>query len=680
MENKNSSPYNKSLILLRRGLRAQREYELSGNIQELDVAVTNLLEALTLAPSSGIDTTAVLTNAGNALLDRYHALGNRSDLTQSIKFHQRAVTEAPDDGLDRSVLLSNLGAALRVAFDTDGDVNALDEAVGVLRLSVNSIEPSSRSWLLRASNLGSALHARFTCLHDYRDLAEAEGLLTMAEKLSQPGTPDGDAVRANLADILYSIAFVLGDRSRLTDALDMLEEVYLSRRALYGPDHPNTLGSRNNLANAMARAGNYSDAEVAYRSLLEDTERVLGADHPGTLACRNNLASVMGQSDNARALTEFERLLSDQSRVIGDSHPDTVTTRQNLAWLYVRLNEFDRASELATRLLDDHATLYGAESATTMRTRAFCSSIADTISCRSGHTPPDRAVFGIDVALYSTFSDYRKLSAHEEVVQIVRKAFEKSTIQWAHCSVSTMSDSLIVMIPPGFNGVTLFHSLPDLLAIELDRVNHGNPRDYQLRLRVALHSGTAAMADHTSQDNAVTQIERMLSSTQLRAESLRPGASLVMLVSDRTFRQFGSFRWGSQFEEIQVRPAGTGWLRKVAPLALTSGGSPNYPELDDRIMSRLVDALLAIPSMNSATVRQHLFNQVQSPQEWRVHPGHARLRDEVAQLVTLWSSTQNRLDELVATLVSIDGDSLTARQLADAFKHIWPRPKTEPED
>lgn len=58
----------------------------------------------------------------------------------------------------------------------------------------------------------------------------------------------------------------------------------------FGPDHPDTLTSRNNLAGAYHASGDLGRAIPLYEQTLTDSERVLGGDHPRTLAYRDNLA------------------------------------------------------------------------------------------------------------------------------------------------------------------------------------------------------------------------------------------------------------------------------------------------------------------------------------------------------------------------------------------------------
>jgi hypothetical protein len=63
-----------------------------------------------------------------------------------------------------------------------------------------------------------------------------------------------------------------------------------------------------------------------------DQERILGPDHPGTLDSRNNLAEAYRYASGAAAAIPLhERTLADRERVLGPGHPSTVTVRYNLA-------------------------------------------------------------------------------------------------------------------------------------------------------------------------------------------------------------------------------------------------------------------------------------------------------------------------------------------------------------
>ena len=70
----------------------------------------------------------------------------------------------------------------------------------------------------------------------------------------------------------------------------LYEQTLADRERVLGPDHPDTLASRNNLANAYQAAGRIDEAITLHEQTLAARERVLGPDHPDTLQSRNNLA------------------------------------------------------------------------------------------------------------------------------------------------------------------------------------------------------------------------------------------------------------------------------------------------------------------------------------------------------------------------------------------------------
>jgi hypothetical protein len=59
-----------------------------------------------------------------------------------------------------------------------------------------------------------------------------------------------------------------------------------------GPDHPDTLISRTQLANALYSAGRYADAVRLHDAALKARESKLGPGHPDTFASRSGLAGA----------------------------------------------------------------------------------------------------------------------------------------------------------------------------------------------------------------------------------------------------------------------------------------------------------------------------------------------------------------------------------------------------
>ena len=80
---------------------------------------------------------------------------------------------------------------------------------------------------------------------------------------------------------------------------------------------------------ALGETGLYADSVLVWRALLADQQRVLGPDAPDTLTTRNNLASWLGQAGQVEAAVEQSRaLLADQQRVQGPDAPGTLATRE----------------------------------------------------------------------------------------------------------------------------------------------------------------------------------------------------------------------------------------------------------------------------------------------------------------------------------------------------------------
>jgi hypothetical protein len=75
-------------------------------------------------------------------------------------------------------------------------------------------------------------------------------------------------------------------RGKFEEARVLLGEVLAARERVLGPDHPDTLASRNNLANVMQARGKFEEARVLLGEVLAARERVLGPDHPDTLWSR----------------------------------------------------------------------------------------------------------------------------------------------------------------------------------------------------------------------------------------------------------------------------------------------------------------------------------------------------------------------------------------------------------
>jgi hypothetical protein len=86
------------------------------------------------------------------------------------------------------------------------------------------------------------------------------------------------------------------------------------------------------IASYLGYSGGYAAAREFSRGLLDERVRVLGPEHPDTLTTRNDLAWWTGEAgDAAGARDQYAALLPIAEQMLGPEHPDTLAIRGNLA-------------------------------------------------------------------------------------------------------------------------------------------------------------------------------------------------------------------------------------------------------------------------------------------------------------------------------------------------------------
>src|SRR5947209_4890304 len=171
-------------------------------------------------------------------------------------------------------------------------------------------------------------------------IRQFERSLELRRRVLGPDHPDSVTSMNELANAYR-------DDGKLDRALPLFEEALKRRTALLGRDHPHTLIVMNNLGNAHWAAGRPDRAMPLHEEALKRRTVQLGPDHPHTLHSMNNLAEAYhsgGKLDEALLLLE-ETLKRRQAR-LGVDHPDTLTSRNNLATGYWTAKKLDRSVPL----------------------------------------------------------------------------------------------------------------------------------------------------------------------------------------------------------------------------------------------------------------------------------------------------------------------------------------------
>ena len=210
------------------------------------------------------------------------------------------------------------------------------------------------------------------------DDAQRTDALDMADQLRAIAEQQGQAHHSpheahidlsSVVDIVNNTIYFLTNMGRPQTALTLEDAGVMLADAL-GPDHPDTLTARNNLARAHLEAGNVSTAIVMHQALLADRTRILGPDHPHTLTARSYLANAHRQAGNvSTAIAMHQALLPDMTRILGPDHPDTLTIRGNLADAYQEAGNVSTAIDMYEALLPDMTRILGPDHPNTLATR-----------------------------------------------------------------------------------------------------------------------------------------------------------------------------------------------------------------------------------------------------------------------------------------------------------------------
>ena len=154
-------------------------------------------------------------------------------------------------------------------------------------------------------------------------------------------------------------------------AQDLLAALLPVRERTLGPEHPDTLTTRLQLARWTGEAGDPATARDLLAALLPVRERVSSPQHPDTLAARANLARWTGEAgDAAGARDRYTDLVPVDERVLGPEHPDTLAARANIARWTGEAGDAAAARDLLAALLSVDERVLGPEHPNTLAARA----------------------------------------------------------------------------------------------------------------------------------------------------------------------------------------------------------------------------------------------------------------------------------------------------------------------
>lgn len=332
-----------------------------------DVAVTILTTAVAalagaLGPTNA-GTVSAATILGRALLKdgkAAEAVGllrealNRSGETQSSSSPQLVAAQL------------DLVAALRETGQYEAANSTLSQLLVVLQ---GSRKRGDSDWL-------AALSTKAVLLHEMGRVSEAIEIQRDVVETLEGGSAATPRDEHQYLVALSTLGQMFADVGRVREAVDIQSFVTREFSEVLGADHPDTMASRTNLANAYVESGDTSRAIELLYALADDSARVLGTDNPDTLQRRNNLAVALGASgDLYGAIAQYESLLSTVVTVMGHDHPETMTIRANLAMMRAGVGYIAQAETEFRALLTDQIRVLGSDHPSTISTRGNLASV-----------------------------------------------------------------------------------------------------------------------------------------------------------------------------------------------------------------------------------------------------------------------------------------------------------------
>uniref|UniRef100_UPI0006E1E2DF tetratricopeptide repeat protein n=1 Tax=Streptomyces albus TaxID=1888 RepID=UPI0006E1E2DF len=311
--------------------------------------------------------TAGQARAALRLLHRYALLTcDTRDEPRAVRIHAltaRATRETTPAHLVPDLATTAADALLEVWPDPD---QPHPDLAATLRTNAETLSAHARQHLWHPQGHPLLFHTGMSLINAGLPAAATDywqQMTTDSTHFLGPDHPDTLTTRGNLA-ISYWQA------GRTQEAIALNEQVLTDSERTLGPHHPDTLTTRNNLATSYADAGRTQDAINLLQQVLTERERTLGPDHPDTLTTRHNLASVYADAGRIHeAIALEEQVLTDSERILGPHHPDTLQTRHNLATSYWQAGRTQDAINLHEQVLAERERILGPDHPDTLTTR-----------------------------------------------------------------------------------------------------------------------------------------------------------------------------------------------------------------------------------------------------------------------------------------------------------------------
>lgn len=163
---------------------------------------------------------------------------------------------------------------------------------------------------------------------------------------------------------------------------------------------------------------------------------------------------------------------------------------------------------------------------------------------RPGGKPPSPpshgqvcALFAVDIAGFTEpkRDDDIRLYLHEQLYEILEKAFDHTDISWSQCFHEDRGDGVLVVVPPSVAYKGIIDPIPERLRGLIRRHNHVSSDAAGIQLRAAAHVGPVDHDGHGFVGSDINFLFRLLEARPLKRALASSGTELALIVSDYVY-------------------------------------------------------------------------------------------------------------------------------------------------
>lgn len=221
------------------------------------------------------------------------------------------------------------------------DIDELDTALKIIEVTDQLVESNPG---ISVEILLDTLAQHASLLYHMSDLDGAAQYFEQAVNIGRERVPESQGT----IDAISALAIVYTWQERFDESVKLHHEGIELLIKKLGVDHPATLVARDNLSILNFQRGQYAEAEIGFREILEDRLRVFGQQHGKTYLTTSSLG---------RSLTKLERYDEAEGyllpaynglvEILGPEHRYTVIVRKYLHELYTNWNKPEIAEQYA---------------------------------------------------------------------------------------------------------------------------------------------------------------------------------------------------------------------------------------------------------------------------------------------------------------------------------------------